>query len=405
VARWYGELLSRVHRQASDPPANDESQRAARHQLVEIVAGSDSPIYFPRRYTYLYMSRVPHTEYRKQLAAIDKLAVTSNSAPPRAMVLYDVPEIQDPRILVRGNPRRPGRRVPRRFLYVLADNVREPFADGSGRLDLAHAITSPSNPLTSRVLVNRVWMHHFGQPLVRPPDDFGTRSDPPSHPLLLDQLAWTFVRDGWSLKRLHRRMLLSATYQQASFARPDCLQVDPENRLLWRAHRRRLDLEAMRDSLLATSGRLDRSTGGRAVDIAGDPANRRRTIYGLVDRQDLPGLFRAFDFAVPDQTVAQRPQTVTPQQSLFSMNSAFMIEQAKGLATRLEPPGESTIDQITELYRFVFYRNPSDFEAQAAVRFLRQTEEEQTTEHRSSLTPWEQLAQVLLLTNEWMFVD
>ena len=405
MARWYGELLSQVAQQLDQPAPDDEVERAARQQMIDIVAGPDSPNHIPRRYTFLYMSRVPRGDYHKQLAAIDKLAVTSANVPPRAMVLHDAAEIQDPRIFVRGNPRTTGPRVPLRFLRVLAGDQREPFANGSGRLDLAHEIADPSNPLTSRVLVNRVWMQHFGQPLVHTPDDFGTRSDPPSHPLLLDHLAARFMQERWSLKQLHRRILLSAAYQQSSFDRPDCRQVDPENQLYWRANRRRLELEPMRDSLLAISGRLDRTIGGRPVDVAGDPHNRRRTIYGLIDRQDLPGLFRAFDFAAPDQTVARRSETATPQQSLFSMNSDFMVEQAKGLADRVESSGVSTTDQVRELYRLVFSRNPSDVEVESAARFVQQTADEQTTDQRSSLAPWVQLAQVLLLTNEWMFVD
>src|SRR5439155_26960960 len=187
------------------------------------------------------------------------------------------------------------------FLRVLAGEERKPFAHGSGRLDLARAITAPDNPLTTRVIVNRVWMHHFGEPLVSTPSDFGVRSTPPTHSELLDYLARTFQHeDGWSLKRLHRRILLSHTYQQASFDRPECRKIDPDNRLLWRAHRRRLDFESMRDMLLAVAGRLDRKMGGRTVDVAGDPLNRRRTGYGKVGRQDVPGLFRGFDFAVPD---------------------------------------------------------------------------------------------------------
>src|SRR5262249_14308646 len=151
-------------------------------------------------------------------------------------------------------------------------------------------ITSPDNPLTPRVLVNRVWMHHFGEPLVLTPSDFGIRSQPPVHPELLDYLAATLQKD-WSLKKLHRLIVLSQTYQHASADRPECRKVDPDNRLLWRAQRRRLDFESMRDTMLSLSGRLDRTMGGRPVDIAGDPKNTRRTVYGLVDRQSLPGVF------------------------------------------------------------------------------------------------------------------
>src|SRR5271166_4829892 len=187
----------------------------------------------------------------------------AGKAAPRAMVLIDAAEPYDRRVFVRGNPALPGERVPRQFLRVLAGEHPTPFSHGSGRLDLARSITAADNPLTSRVIVNRVWMHHFGEPLVSTPSDFGARSNPPSHPELLDDLAARFMQAGWSLKDLHRQIVLSSTYQQASLDRPDCRRIDPENRLLWRFNRRRLDLEAMRDTLLAVSGRLDLAMRGR----------------------------------------------------------------------------------------------------------------------------------------------
>src|SRR5439155_1303932 len=188
---------------------------------------------------------------------------------------------------------------------------------------LARAITAADNPLTARVIVNRVWMHHFGEPLVATPNDFGLRSRPPTHPELLDWLAAELVDGGWSLKRLHRLIVTSHTYRQVSIA--DCglrvadsasnpqpairspQSIDPENRLLWRANRRRLDLEAMRDTLLAAGGRLDSLMFGRPTNMAGDPANRRPTIYGLVERQSLPRIFRTFDFASPRLSPEEGP--------------------------------------------------------------------------------------------------
>src|SRR5262249_22016018 len=150
-----------------------------------------------------------------------------------------------------------------------------------GRLDLANAILAEDNPLTARVFVNRVWMHHFGEPLVETPNDFGLRTPRPLQADLLDHLATALRRGGWSLKKLHRLILLSNTYQQASFDRPEARKADPDNRLLWRASRRRLELEAMRDTLLSVSGRLDLTPYGRPVDVANDPLSRRRTVYGL----------------------------------------------------------------------------------------------------------------------------
>jgi hypothetical protein len=309
-------------------------------------------------------------------------------------------------VFLRGNPARPGARVPRQFLAIIAGERRRPFPHGSGRLDLARAITAPDNPLTGRVIVNRVWMHHFGEPLVDTPNDFGTRCSPPVHPELLDYLAAQLQRDGWSLKRLHRLLMLSSTYQQASLDRADARRVDPDNRLWWRMSRRRLDLEAMRDSLLAISGRLDPTQGGRPVDLVGDPHCRRRTVYGLVDRQDLPGLFRAFDFASPDQSAERRPRTTVPQQALFSMNAPFVIEQAKALAARPGAAGAATAEgRIAALYRAAMGRAPAPAEAAAAARFLSADGALPGGAEPSRLSRWEQLAQVLLMTNEFLFVD
>ena len=316
------------------------------------------------------------------------------------MALVDSPEPYDPRIFVRGNPNSPGRSVPRQFLEALAPD-RQPFQQGSGRRELAEAITAGDNPLTSRVIANRVWMHHFGQPLVATPSDFGLRSDPPTHPALLDYLAWMLQHaDGWSIKQLHRRILLSSTYQQASRDRPDARQHDPENRLLWRANRRRLEFEAMRDSMLAVSGRLDRRLGGKPVDVAGDPQNYRRTVYGLVDRQELPGAYRAFDFASPDQSASQRPRTTTPQQALFGLNSRFVIQQARSMAEQCLDEHRDTVTQIQSLYRKVLARDATSAELQWALEFTRGD-----TQNDGADSHWVQLAHALLLTNEFMFID
>ena len=394
VARAYGNLLKSVHEQTKTKPAMKEQK-----QLLDIVVGKQSPGYFPKAHTWLYMSRGEKDAYGGMRTQFDKIALKMPSAPPRAMVLLDADHFVEPKVFLRGNAASPGDTVPRQFLRVLAGQKRQPFANGSGRLDLARAIASKENPLTARVLVNRVWMHHFGEPLVSTPSDFGARSTPPSHPELLDWLAWTFMADGWSLKKLHRHIVLSSVYLQASVDRPDVRKVDPENRLYWRANRKRLELEAMRDSYLLVAGRLDRSLHGRPVDIANDPKNARRTIYGLVDRQSLPGLFRTFDFAVPDQSVERRPLTTVPQQALFGLNAPFMMEQAKALASRTEKlDGEP---RVRQLYRLTLSRDPSALEVQAALRFVAPMAR---AEH-SSLTPWQQYAQVLLLTNEAMFVD
>jgi hypothetical protein len=272
-------------------------------------------------------------------------------------------------------------------------------------LELANAIASPENPLTARVIVNRVWMYHFGEPLVATPSDFGKRSSPPSHPELLDHLASRFVREGWSLKKLQRLIMASHAYQQASSVDAAVWgysqRIDPDNRLLWRMNRQRLDFESMRDTLLAVSGRLEHRSGGRPVDIAADPSSSCRTIYGLVDRQSLPGVFRAFDFASPDQSSERRPRTMVPQQALFALNSPFVIEQARSLTARpeiaaVEEPGQ----KISAIYRAVFAREPSPDELTMGLAFVRAE-----TAQQSQLSGWQQYVQVLLSSNELMYLD
>ncbi|AMV37745.1 PSD1 and planctomycete cytochrome C domain-containing protein [Planctomyces sp. SH-PL62] len=401
VARAYADLLRRVYEESKSSPPDPSDE--ARRQVLDILQDRESPSYFPRSQTRAYMSRGEKDAFGGKTVELDRMTVKAADAAPRAMVLVDADEPYTPRIFVRGNPAQPGDVVPRRFLRVLAGDEAKPFANGGGRLDLANAIADPANPLTGRVIVNRVWMHHFGEPLVSTPSDFGERSNPPSHPELLDDLAARFVEEGWSLKNLHRLIVLSATYRQASADRPDCRKVDPENKLIWRANRRRLDFEAMRDTLLFVSGRLDATMHGKPVDVANDPRNARRTVYGLVDRQSLPAVFRAFDFASPDASAERRPLTTVPQQALFGMNAPLVVEQARALADRPDVGGATAPPEaIQALYRLILARPAEPDEVETAARFLRSLADEPDG---STLAPRAQLAQVLLITNEMMFVD
>jgi len=265
---------------------------------------------------------------------------------------------------------------------------------------MARAITARDNPLTARVMVNRVWLHLLGAGLVTSPSDFGVRSEPPSHPELLDYLAAQFVEEGWSVKKLIRSIVLSNTYQQDSGVRNQESGVsDPENRLLGRANRRRLDLEAMRDALLYVSGNLDLKGGGPAVDITKSPFSGRRTLYGFIDRQNLPGLFRTFDFASPDTTSPQRYQTTVPQQALFLLNSPFVQEQSRSLLKRLDETND-VAEKIQQLHRLTYARSAEPEEVRLGETFL-----QAAVSGSQDMTPWERYAQVLLLANEFMFVD
>ena len=328
-----------------------------------------------------------------------------------AMTLAEEDKPFDPYVFMRGQQGNHGPQVPRQFLAVVAGAERKPFANRSGRLELAQAIVAPTNPLTARVIVNRVWSHHFGSPLVKTPSDFGLRADPPTHPELLDWLASELIAHGWSLKWLHREVMTSRVYRQSpgksevgsrrgeqktdasippsEFRLPN--STDSENRLLSHMNRQRLDWESLRDSLLFASGRLDRSIGGTATDILKPPFSNRRTIYGFIDRQNLPLTFRNFDFASPDTHTPSRFVTSVPQQTLFLRNSPFLIELSRAFAGRTR--------EVAGLFRVAYGREPTAEEAALVEQFLADTASE------SPLTPWEQLAQVLLLSNEFQFVD
>jgi hypothetical protein len=406
VARLYGGLLAMVEEQwtaaqTATPPADKLADPAA-EEMRQVLYGPGSPTVVDAERARRLFNRDVQGKLGELHKKIEEWEVNSPGAPPRAMALADAPEPREPHIFVRGNPERAGPPVPRQFLAVLTPAERRPFAKGSGRLELAEAIANRDNPLTARVLVNRVWLHHFGAGLVRTPSDFGTRSDPPSHPALLDWLAATFIDEGWSLKKLHRAILLSSTYQQSSAPRPECLAVDAENQWLWRMNRQRLDFEAMRDATLAVAGRLDRMMGGRPVELWQAPYSLRQTVYGFIDRQDLPGVFRVFDFANPDVSNDQRPKTTVPQQALFAMNSPFVIEQAKALAARPEVAGESDVSRrVAAIYRLALGRAPTADECEMAGRFIAAP----LVAGETRLTAWELLAQVLLCTNEFVFVD
>ena len=372
------------------------------------VLGKDGPLDIPVSDLDKIQNRLDRDQLRAIQKKIDAFKATSPAAPPRAMVLNDTPAPVNPVVFLRGNPGNRGPAVPRQFLAVAAVAERKPFTDGSGRLELAQAIASPDNPLTARVFVNRVWIGHFGQGLVRTPSDFGVRSDPPTHPELLDWLARRFIQDGWSVKRLHRTIMLSATYQQASTTSPELAQLDPENKLLAHQNRRRLDFEAMRDGLLSAAGRLDSTVGGRPVDLFKAPFPTRRTVYGFIDRQNLPGTFRAFDFASPDQHSPQRFQTTVAPQALYLMNSPFVAEQAKAVANRPEVVSAKTPDEkVTRLYRAVLGRSPSSEELAIAREFVAEPPGwfAGAMEAARPFGKWPQLAQVLLLSNEFAFID
>ncbi|MEI7984727.1 MAG: PSD1 and planctomycete cytochrome C domain-containing protein [Armatimonadota bacterium] len=308
-------------------------------------------------------------------ADLESLREGAPATPEFAMAMQDNPNPSDGVVFKRGNPGSPGEVAPRRFLLALSKpgEERAHWKNGSGRLQLAQSITSKDNPLTARVFVNRVWQGHFGAGIVRTPSDFGFQGDRPIHPELLDYLASTFMEEGWSVKKLHQLIVTSATYRQSSAVSAATFNADPENRYLSHMNRRRLDLEQLRDSVFLASGRLDQSKiGGKSVDLWSAPYTPRRALYGFVERQNLPGIFRTFDFASPDSTSARRFMTTVPQQALFFMNSPLSIEQAKIATSRSELVGASDDTQrIKRLYQLLFARQPDASEITAGLGYLK----------------------------------
>ncbi len=317
-------------------------------------------------------------------------------------IVYFADKPRDLNVFIRGDAGRLGEVVPRRFLQILADADQpspQEFTTGSGRLELARAIASRDNPLTARVMVNRVWMHHFGVGLVSSPSNFGVTGSPPSHPKLLDALAVAFMDNGWSLKWLHREIMLSATYRLDSNSAnsPTQQAADQDNRLLSHFHRRRLDAESFRDAALAVSGRLDLTPGGPSGD-ADSPDFQRRTCYSIVSRHKLSDTLQAFDFPDPAIHCADRAQTTTPLQQMFVLNSPFMQKTAESLATRIQDEGGSETEaRVDFAHRLLFGRSATPAELAIGNEYLALAAAEPVR--------WVRYAHALLGSNEFMYVD
>ena len=386
-------------------------------------------------------------------ATINELKMTHPGSPARAMIVADRKDVRDSPVFIRGQAESRGEVVPRSFIEILTPGGRrQPFRQGSGRLELAQCIASKNNPLTARVVVNRVWMHHFGEGFVRTPDDLGTQAEQPSHLELIDYLSHYFMEQKWSLKSLHKMIMLSKVYQQSSKAASrDTLDafaaIDPDNRLLWRANVRRLDFEAVRDSMLVMSGKLERRIGGNPVNLTDEPYSQRRSVYGYVDRGNVPELMQHFDFSDPHMPNSKRTSTIVPQQALFLMNSPFAVDVARSVVRRREVSGApDDVQRVMGLYKVVLQRTPMKDEIALAIQFLREetkakpqmvasakeitdkaskrVEERKKRDMepnrmdglsairnqgqyvaREALTEWETLAQTLLLSNEAAYVN
>jgi mono/diheme cytochrome c family protein len=301
-------------------------------------------------------------------------------------------KLADSKIAIRGDNKNLGDVAPRRFLTCLARESDGAYQNGSGRLQLAEDIVA--SPITARVIVNRVWQHHFGNGLVRTPSNFGQNGERPTHPELLEYLAARLAENRWSLKALHREILTTSTYGLSSAGDAGNYAADPENKLLWRANlRHRLELESLRDSILAVSGKLDRKAGGPATPIS--DTNYRRSVYLTVSRTRLDGTMALFDFPDPNATADERPVTAGPLQGLYFLNSQFVASQADALDERLKNEvGEQPDARIRRAYALLFGRTPDQQELKLGLEYV-----------AAGGKAWPRYLQVLLGSGEFTSVN
>ncbi len=411
---------------ASEQPATDPGQQPApvppaQDRLLTVLWKDANAPFFVAENDLAGFLAEPE---KQQLANLQTQleALTETPAPSGPMMPSIHGGGQAMQVFVRGNPENLGEPAPPGFLRILSPPDQQAEGKPFSRLDLANAIVSPQNPLTARVFVNRVWHYHFGRGIVPTLSNFGKLGSPPTHPELLDTLAVQFMESGWSIKRLHREIMRSATYQLSSAQHEGNMAIDPGNEYLWRMTPRRLDIEAWRDALLSVSGKLDTQVGGPSVDQttpgvkevegfnffsrlngfeADNPAGRRRTLYTVVSRYAPNATLTLFDFPEPNVTSDQRNVTTVPQQQLFVLNSPFMFEMSREFAKRLEQAASNDQDRIQLGWQLAFARPPAENEIAVALEFLQSPAEPATADQ---LNRWEQLSHALLASNEFMFL-
>lgn len=379
-----------------ETPLADERVVGAYHQARQPIHRLRDKIGKAKKQEQTDAIKKQIADWQKEIKALEA------KAPPKFEFAHTIHDngSEDMKVALRGNLLKQGELAPRRFLRIIAGNEREHFNKGSGRRQLATAVVDPANPLTARVMVNRVWLHHFGQGLVRSPDNFGALGQAPTHPELLDWLAATFIESGWSIKSLHRLIITSATYRSSSEFDETAFASDGDNRTLWRMTPRRMDVETWRDSLLLVTGEFDLALGGAPVENI--VSSTRRTMYAKVSRNDplvSDKFLRLFDFPIPRGSAARRTTNVIPQQFLFMLNSQFMMDRARALLARLNKESNSQTGRIKRAYALLYGRKPTAREQHVAATFL-----QNDSPPPSGLSLWQQYCQALLSANEFMYI-
>lgn len=328
---------------------------------------------------------------------------------------------RDARIQIKGEPVRPGAEVPRRFLDVLGgQRVPDEVAQSSsGRLQLARWIASAENPLTARVIVNRVWQRHFGEGIVPSTSDFGTRGQQPSNPQLLDWLATQFIESGWSVKQLHRLIMNSRAYRLSSQEVDENLASDPDNRLYWKFSRRRLDAEEIRDTLLMVSGELDLTPQAKPYPIPpqsewtytqhhpfkDDYPNNKRSVYQMTKRLTVKPYLQTFDGADPNVCTSDRGQSVTPLQALYFVNDPFVHERADQLATMLLRELDDDQQRVEQLFAMLLAREPAPDETSLMLEHVEAVRERRGEGSRAVQQAWSSLVRSIVRLNEFIYID
>lgn len=443
LAEAYGKLFADVHlswltalHEASieatpaaeiitdEDPRHAEVNSAINQQLRRHLYESGTPTAVPDEVAARLLNRTVSDKLSGKRGTIHDLHLNSPGSPPRGMVLAESKTPPETHVFLRGSPLSRGERVEARFLTNVAPYGTTPFVDGQRRRGLAEATIDPENPLTRRVIVNWIWRHHFGLGLVRTPDDLGTRGTPPTHPQLLDHLATVFAEDGWSIKKMHRRIMLSDVYQQSSVEDSDARGRDPENLFLWRMPRKRLEMESMRDAMLAVSGELDTTTiGGRPFDLEADPVVPRRSVYAFINRDIISSLSSTFDGADPTSCTVKRPDTTVPQQTLYALNSVFIQDRAAAVARLAVKAAADDGGRVEWLYQRIYLRQPDREERDLALAFVTRPQPDGEAPEATEEAPeakaetvtvanttagtdrWAQLAHAMLASNEFIFLD
>ena len=427
LAEWYEEL--RKWRKEADRPAEEITMGIPTKPRFEpgenrffhevLLARKGAPFSFSDE---AGKEKVLKAETKQRIAELEaqvvELEKNARPEPPRACAVEEKPADAhiSQALFIRGDYNSLGEPTPLRFPAIIEGLDQEPVkTTGSGRLELANWIASDDNPLTARVIVNRVWQGHFGDGLVRSPDNFGKTGEKPTHPELLDWLTKRFIEDGWSIKKLHKRIMLTATYQQSSEFGETKALADPENRLLSRFTRRRLDVEEIRDGLLTVDGTIDLSMGGTMQEGFGTDGENstdrlsinpdeqvRRTVYLPLRRANLPPVLNLFDFGDAATPMGKRTATNVAPQALFMMNSEFVAERARNLAGRLLET-EDTSERVQDAYLRTLNRAPGAAEVDNALTYISSVRER--FPEFDELDAWQSYCRILMASNEFIYVD